>query len=248
MKYKNIVKGKFLERPNRFISYCEIDNNIEKVHVKNTGKCKELLIPNCVVYLEESDNPNRKTKYSLISVQKNDRLINMDSQVPNKVVYEGLINNKIVLPGLDEEIIHIKPEKTYENSRFDIYLETENKKVFIEVKGVTLEENDIVMFPDAKTEIKVETEVEKVEEAPKKSTRGRKKKVNEVAFNFTGKGLKITNKNQKIEKLNKTFYLEKRYIDILEDLSSKTGVNTSELVQAAIQLLKNNTTLEGFDD
>ena len=116
MKYKNIVKGKFLERPNRFISYCEIDNNIEKVHVKNTGKCKELLIPNCVVYLEESDNPNRKTKYSLISVQKNDRLINMDSQVPNKVVYEGLINNKIVLPGLDEEIIHIKPEKTYENS------------------------------------------------------------------------------------------------------------------------------------
>ncbi len=152
MKYKNIVKGKFLERPNRFISYCEIDNNIEKVHVKNTGKCKELLIPNCVVYLEESDNPNRKTKYSLISVQKNDRLINMDSQVPNKVVYEGLINNKIVLPGLDEEIIHIKPEKTYENSRFDIYLETENKKVFIEVKGVTLEENDIVMFPDAKTE------------------------------------------------------------------------------------------------
>ena len=99
-----------------------------------------------------------------------------------------------------------------------------------------------------KTEIKVETEVEKVEEAPKKSTRGRKKKVNEGAFNFTGKGLKITNKNQKIEKLNKTFYLEKRYIDILEDLSSKTGVNTSELVQAAIQLLKNNTVLEGFDD
>ena len=97
MKYKNIVKGKFLERPNRFISYCEIDNNIEKVHVKNTGKCKELLIPNSVVYLEESDNPNRKTKYSLISVQKNDRLINMDSQVPNKVVYEGLKNNKIIL-------------------------------------------------------------------------------------------------------------------------------------------------------
>ena len=76
----------------------------------------------------------------------------MDSQVPNKVVYEGLINNKIVLQGLDEEIIHIKQKKTYENSRFDIYLETENKKVFIEVKGVTLEENDIVMFPDAKTE------------------------------------------------------------------------------------------------
>ena len=95
MKYNNIVEAKFLERPNRFISYCEIDNNIEKVHVKNTGKCKELLIPNCTVFLEESDNPNRKTKYSLIAVQKGDRLINMDSQVPNKVVYEALLNDKI---------------------------------------------------------------------------------------------------------------------------------------------------------
>ena len=152
MKYQNIVEGKFLERPNRFISYCEIDNNIEKVHVKNTGKCKELLIPKCKVYLEESDNPNRKTKYSLISVQKGNRLINMDSQVPNKVVYEALLNNKISLPGLNENIIKIKPETTYENSRFDIYIETENKRAFIEVKGVTLEEDDIVMFPDAKTE------------------------------------------------------------------------------------------------
>ena len=152
MKYNNIVEGKFLERPNRFISYCEIDNNIEKVHVKNTGKCKELLIPNCKVYLEESDNPNRKTKYSLIAVQKDNRLINMDSQVPNKVVYEAILNNKISLPGLEEDIFYIKPEKTYENSRFDIYIETENKRAFIEVKGVTLEEDDIVMFPDAKTE------------------------------------------------------------------------------------------------
>lgn len=152
MKYNNIVEAKFLERPNRFISYCEIDNNIEKVHVKNTGKCRELLIPNCTVFLEESDNLNRKTKYSLIAVQKGNRLINMDSQVPNKVVYEALLNEKINLPGLDEKIIKIKPETKYENSRFDIYLETENKKVFIEVKGVTLEENDIVMFPDAKTE------------------------------------------------------------------------------------------------
>jgi len=152
MKYNNIVKGKFLERPNRFIAYCKINNNIEKVHVKNTGKCKELLIPNTIVYLEESDNPNRKTKYSLISVQKGNRLINMDSQVPNKVVYEGLVNRKIILPGLNEEILYIKPEKTYENSRFDIYLETKSKKAFIEVKGVTLEENNVVLFPDAKTE------------------------------------------------------------------------------------------------
>ena len=152
MKYNNIVEAKFLERPNRFISYCEIDNNIEKVHVKNTGKCRELLVPSCTVFLEESDNPNRKTRYSLIAVQKGNRLINMDSQVPNKVVYEALLNEKIILPGLDEKIIKIKPETKYENSRFDIYLETKSKKAFIEVKGVTLEENDIVMFPDAKTE------------------------------------------------------------------------------------------------
>ena len=100
MNYKKIVKAKFIERPNRFIAYCEVDGNIEKVHVKNTGRCRELLIPECTVYLEESDNPNRKTKYSLISVEKGKRIINMDSQVPNKVVYEGLKNNKIKLPGI----------------------------------------------------------------------------------------------------------------------------------------------------
>ena len=152
MNYKKIVQATFIERPNRFIAYCKINETIEKVHVKNTGRCRELLTPNCTVYLEESDNPNRKTKYSLIAVQKGNRLINMDSQVPNKVVQEALINKTIVLPGLDEEISFIKPEKTYGNSRFDIYLETENKKAFIEIKGVTLEENDIVLFPDAKTE------------------------------------------------------------------------------------------------
>lgn len=152
MNYKKIVKAKFIERPNRFIAYCEVDGNIEKVHVKNTGRCRELLIPECTVYLEESDNPNRKTKYSLISVEKGKRIINMDSQVPNKVVYEGLKNNKIKLPGISEEITLIKPEKTYGNSRFDIYLEAGNRKAFIEVKGVTLEEDNIVKFPDAKTE------------------------------------------------------------------------------------------------
>ncbi len=152
MNYNKIVSAKFIERPNRFIAYCEIDGNIEKVHVKNTGRCRELLIPECEVYLEESDNQNRKTKYSLIAVRKGDRLINMDSQVPNKVVYEALINKTIILPGLNGEIKLIKPEKTYGSSRFDIYLETENKKAFIEIKGATLEENGIVMFPDAKTE------------------------------------------------------------------------------------------------
>ena len=152
MKYKKVVKAKFIERPNRFIAFCDIDGKIEKVHVKNTGRCRELLTDNAVVYLEESDNPNRKTKYSLICVEKGNRLINMDSQVPNKVVYEGLIDKKILPPGIDEEITFIKAEKTYKNSRFDIYLETKSKKIFIEVKGVTLEENDIVKFPDAKTE------------------------------------------------------------------------------------------------
>lgn len=152
MKYNNIIKAEFIERPNRFIAYCNICGNIEKVHVKNTGRCRELLIPNCTVYLEESNNPNRKTKYSLIAVQKGDRLINMDSQVPNKVIYEALVNKSIILPNLNEEIKLIKTEKTYGNSRFDIYLETENQKVFIEIKGATLEEENIVMFPDAKTE------------------------------------------------------------------------------------------------
>ena len=152
MNYKKVVKAKFIDRPNRFIAFCDIDGKIEKVHVKNTGRCRELLTENVVVYLEESDNPNRKTKYSLICVEKGNRLINMDSQAPNKVVYEAIINKKILLPGVNEEITFIKAEKTYKKSRFDIYLETKSKKIFIEVKGVTLEENDIVKFPDAKTE------------------------------------------------------------------------------------------------
>ncbi len=119
MKYKKMVEAKFIERPNRFVAYCDIDGQIEKVHVKNTGKCKELLVPGYTVYLEESDNLNRQTKYSLIAVKKRNRLINMDSQVTNKMVYESLENKSLVLPGFDEEITLIKPEKTYGNSRFD---------------------------------------------------------------------------------------------------------------------------------
>lgn len=113
MKYSKVIKAKFIERPNRFIAYCKIGNKLEKVYVKNTGRCRELLIPDCTVYLEESDNPNRKTKYSLISVQKDSRLINLDYQVPNKVVYEALGNKNILLPHLDENIEFIKSEKTY---------------------------------------------------------------------------------------------------------------------------------------
>ncbi len=152
MKYNNIIEAKFIERPNRFIAYCDINGEIEKVHVKNTGRCKELLVKGSTVYLEESDNPNRKTKYSLISVIKNNRLINMDSQVTNKMVYESIKDKSLILPGFDEEITLIKPEKTYGNSRFDVYIEGETKKAFIEIKGCTLEENNVVKFPDAKTE------------------------------------------------------------------------------------------------
>ena len=163
MIYENIVKGKFLERPNRFIAHCEVNGKKEVVHVKNTGKCKELLVPGTTVFLEEHNNPNRKTKFSLISVIKNNRIINMDSQVPNKVVYEALVNGVIKLPGLDEEIVNIRCEKTYKSSRFDVYIETENKKAFVEVKGVTLEEDDVVLFPDAKTERGVKHVLELVE-------------------------------------------------------------------------------------
>ena len=152
MKYNNIIEAKFIERPNRFIAYCDINGEIEKVHVKNTGRCKELLVKGSTVYLEESDNPNRKTKYSLISVIKNNRLINMDSQVTNKMVYESIKDKSLILPGFDEEITLIKPEKTYGNSRFDIYLEGKTKKAFIEIKGCTLEIDNVVKFPDAKTE------------------------------------------------------------------------------------------------
>lgn len=147
MKYKNIKKGIFIERPNRFIAHVEIDGATEICHVKNTGRCKELLLPGSVVYVEKSDNPNRKTGFDLISVIKGKRHINMDSQVPNKVVRDWLENGNLF-----KDVTLIKPEAKYKNSRFDFYVETEKDKIFIEVKGVTLEENNIVLFPDAPTE------------------------------------------------------------------------------------------------
>ncbi|WP_148558326.1 DNA/RNA nuclease SfsA [Terrisporobacter glycolicus] len=152
MKYNNMIKAKFIERPNRFVAYCDINGEVEKIHVKNTGKCKELLVTGYEVYLEKSNNPARATKYSLIAVRKGDRLINMDSQVTNKMVYEALEDKSLILPGFDEEITLIKPEKTYGNSRFDVYVEGNTKKGFIEVKGCTLEIDGVVKFPDAKTE------------------------------------------------------------------------------------------------
>lgn len=150
MKYKKIIEGIFIERPNRFIAQVLIDDIEETVHVKNTGRCRELLIPGAKVILEDcSDNPNRKTRYSLIAVYKGDILINMDSQVPNAVVFESIKENCIPAIG---KINSIKREVTYQNSRFDIYFETDNKKGFIEVKGVTLESDSIAMFPDAPTQ------------------------------------------------------------------------------------------------
>lgn len=149
MKYNNIYEGIFLERPNRFIANVLIDGKKEKVHVKNTGRCKEILIKGTKVYLEKSNNPNRKTKYSLISAYKGNQLINIDSQVPNKVVFDAVQSNKI--EGLNN-IKVLKREVTFGNSRFDLYFEKDNEKGFIEVKGVTLEDNGLSLFPDAPTE------------------------------------------------------------------------------------------------
>lgn len=142
--YNNVLKGIFRRRPNRFIAYVDINGKTEKVHVKNTGRCKELLVPGCTVYLDKPDNPNRKTAYDLVAVMKGDTLINMDSAAPNKVFGQWAKEN---YPGAI-----IKPEVKYKNSRFDFYIEQGDRKIFTEVKGVTLEENGIVKFPDAPTE------------------------------------------------------------------------------------------------
>ena len=147
MKYTNIIKAKFINRPNRFISYVNIEGKTESAHVKNTGRCKELLIPNTNVYLEIAENPDRKTKYDLITVEKDNTLVNIDSQAPNKVIEEWLKKGKI----FSKKAV-IKREFTYKKSRFDFYVEDGKRKAFIEVKGVTLERDGIAYFPDAPTE------------------------------------------------------------------------------------------------
>lgn len=149
LKYNNIIEGIFIDRPNRFIANVLINGIKEKVHVKNTGRCREILTSGTKVYLEESNNPNRKTKYSLISAFKDNKLINIDSQVPNPVVYNAIVNNEI--PQLSN-VDFLKREVTFGNSRFDLYYEKGEEKGFIEVKGVTLENQGISMFPDAPTE------------------------------------------------------------------------------------------------
>ena len=147
MRYERIYEGIFLERPNRFIAYIEIDGQVETVHVKNTGRCKELLQPGAKVFVQKAANPERKTQWDLIGVKKGDRMINMDSQIPNKVVEEW-----IRAGNLFENVTLVKPETTYGKSRFDLYIEADGKKIFMEIKGVTLEEDGVVRFPDAPTE------------------------------------------------------------------------------------------------
>jgi len=152
MKYKNIVAGKFIERPNRFIARVLINDKTETVHVKNTGRCRELLIPGVTVYLSVAENPLRKTKYDLIAVEKptqNNKtlLINMDSQIPNDIAEEWLKNG-----GVFTKNAVIRREVTYKKSRFDFYVEDGNRKIFLEVKGCTLENNGVARFPDAPTE------------------------------------------------------------------------------------------------
>ena len=147
MRYERIYEGIFLERPNRFIAYIEIDGQVETVHVKNTGRCKELLQPGAKVFVQKAANAERKTQWDLIGVQKGDRMINMDSQIPNKVVEEW-----IRAGNLFEKVTLVKPETTYGKSRFDLYIEADGRKIFMEIKGVTLEEDGVVRFPDAPTE------------------------------------------------------------------------------------------------
>ena len=151
MKYTKVIKAKFLTRPNRFIAYCEVDGKRETVHVKNTGRCRELLVPNATVYLSVSDNPERKTKFDLIAVEKETTrgtlMINMDSQAPNAAAHEWIASG-----GIFGEGATVRREVTYGKSRFDLYVEQGDRKAFVEVKGVTLENDGIASFPDAPTE------------------------------------------------------------------------------------------------
>lgn len=146
MKYANIKEGIFIERVNRFIAHIEINGKVEVCHVKNTGRCKEILVKGCKVFVQEFDSKIRKTKFDLISVYKGNRLINIDSQVPNKMFSEW-----VKLGNLFKDIKVFKSEVFYKNSRFDFYVEYEDKKAFIEIKGVTLENEGVVLFPDAPT-------------------------------------------------------------------------------------------------
>lgn len=152
MKYKNIEKGIFLERKNRFIAVADIDGAVQKVHVKNTGRLGELLISGVTAYFEKSDNPDRKTDYDLVAVENTTddyptQIVNIDSNVANDVAGEWIIKS-----GLFSPFAKVKREVKFESSRFDFYIEDGEEKAFLEVKGVTLRKGSIAMFPDAPTE------------------------------------------------------------------------------------------------
>lgn len=168
MKYQNIVKGIFLSRPNRFIAKVEVNGIEETVHVKNTGRCRELLKEGVTVYLEKSSNPNRKTACDLVAVEKlregkENLLVNMDSQIPNAVAFEWLKGEN----PLFSQNAKIRREVTFGDSRFDLYVEDGERKAFVEVKGVTLEQDGYALFPDAPTErgVKHINELVKAKEA-----------------------------------------------------------------------------------
>ena len=146
MRYENMTPGIFLARPNRFIAHVQIGGQTEIVHVKNTGRCRELLVPGCTVYCQHSGNPSRKTKFDLIAVRKGDRLINMDSQAPNQAAGEWLAAG-----GLGE-ISQLRAEVKEGDSRFDFSFVKDGTRCFLEVKGCTLENDGVCAFPDAPTE------------------------------------------------------------------------------------------------
>ncbi len=147
MRYSRTVSATFIERPNRFIAKVDLEGEEVIAHVKNTGRCKEILIPGAEIILSHSDNPKRKTAYDLIAAYKGDMLINIDSQAPNEVYKESLFEGRIY-----EDPVSIMSEVVHGDSRFDFLIEENGMKIFTEVKGVTLEENGVVLFPDAPTE------------------------------------------------------------------------------------------------
>ena len=147
MRYSHIRKGEFLRRPNRFIAHVLLNGEEVICHVKNTGRLKELLLPGATVFLEESDNTARKTRFDLVAVMRGDEVVNIDSQAPNQAVSEWLRKG-----GLYADVSHVKAEARYGDSRFDFYIEsTSGRKAFVEVKGVTLLQDGVARFPDAPT-------------------------------------------------------------------------------------------------
>ena len=147
MKYNNVEKARFVKRLNRFVAHINVDGNIHVCHVKNTGRLKELLTEGAEVFVQHHHDEKRKTNYSLIAVKKDSEVVNIDSQAPNKVFYEWVKDGSLLgKPDL------VKPETVFGNSRFDCYIEKDLRKIFVEVKGVTLEREGVALFPDAPTE------------------------------------------------------------------------------------------------